>query len=154
MSDGAASPGPMTLAGAVGAGLGRVVRVFLRRGSGHAASSIAAGEAPRRSTAEAIGAGAGRTVRQGRGVTRGLFAGAGAFLSRLRYVLGVLFLEVVGLIYLVFGLGIAGLAFAEYRACRTGEHRPVRFEIAVALAALFFYFGVTSFWRSRRKARQ
>lgn len=145
----------MTLAGAVGAGLGRVVRVFMRRGSGQAAAgSGAAGEVPSRSTAAAIDAGAGRTVRQSRTVTRGLFAGASAFLSRLRHVLGVLFLEVVGLIYLVFGLGIAGLAFAEYRAFRTGEHRPVRFEMAAALAALFFYFGVTSFWRSRRKARQ
>ncbi len=151
MSDGAK---PISTAGALGAGLGRVLRVLFRPARGPAPQTAADGDAARRSTAAALGAGAGRTVRQSRNVFRGLRAGAGTFLGRLWHVLGVLFLEVMGLIFLVFGTAMAGLAWVEYRAFRAGEHGPARYQLAIGLAAMFLYFGISSFWRSHRKARR
>lgn len=60
----------------------------------------------------------------------------------------------MGLFFLLFAVVVSGLAWTEYRAYHAGGHGPARLEVAIGLAAMFFYFGVSSFWRSHRKARR
>lgn len=109
--------------------------------------------------AEAIGAGAGNAVRvlaggKSRRILGGVRAGGSTFFGNLRHVLGLLFLEVTGSIFLLFAFGIAGKAWSEYQAYHSGKQGPGRFEFTLLLALMFLYFGVSSFWRSRRKAKR
>ena len=153
MSDAPNASGPTTTAGAIGAGLGRIVRNFARPASSRVSSEEV------RSIAASAGQGAGRAVRtisgpKGRNVARGIFSGARVFWGNLRHVLGLLFLEITGAIFLFFGLGISAKAWSEYQAHRAGAQNTQRMELAIALAVMFLYFGISSFWRSRRKARR
>jgi hypothetical protein len=67
-------------------------------------------------------------------------------------VLGVLWLEVTGFVFLCLA-GIGGLAFtreyAKYQAGKIGSGRVI---LAVCFTVTFAWFGVSSFWRSRRKS--
>ena len=66
-------------------------------------------------------------------------------------VLGILWLEVTGFVFLSLS-AIGGLAFAreyaKYQAGKTGSGRVI---LAVAFTLTFAWFGVSSFWRARRK---
>lgn len=153
MSEAQNASGTTTTAGAIGAGLGRLVRGFSRSSAKVVTSENV------RSIAASAGQGAGRTIRtlnspQNRNVARGLFSGARVFWGNLRHVTGLLFLEVTGAIFLFFGLGISAKAWSEYQAHRAGAQNTQRMELAIALAVMFLYFGISSFWRSRRKARR
>ena len=67
-------------------------------------------------------------------------------------VLRQLWLEVTGSVFLFLAL-IGGLAasreYARYEAGKTGPGRVV---VAICFCATFAYFGLTSFWRVRRKS--
>ena len=66
-------------------------------------------------------------------------------------VLRQLWLEVTGFVFLVLA-GIGGLAGArEYAKFEAGKSGPGRLIVAVCFCLTFVYFGVTSFWRVRRK---
>jgi hypothetical protein len=71
--------------------------------------------------------------------------------SHLGRVLGQLWLEVTGFVFLALA-GIGFLAFMreynKYHAGRAGSGRVV---LAVCFTLLFGWFGVTSFWRVRKK---
>jgi hypothetical protein len=153
MSEAQNASGPTTTAGAIGAGLGRLVRGLSRP----AAKAVTSENV--RSIAASAGQGAGRAARtlnspQSRNVARGLFSGARVFWVNLQHVMGLLFLEVTGAIFLFIGLGISAKAWSEYQAHRAGAQNTQRMELAIALAVMFLYFGISSFWRSRRKARR
>jgi hypothetical protein len=153
MDDAPNVSGPTTAAGAIGAGLGRLIRTFARPSANGVSSENV------RSIAASAGQGAGRAVRtisgpKGRSVARGIFSGARVFWGNLRHVLGLLFLEITGAIFLFFGLGIAAKVWSEYQAYRAGAQSMQRMELAIVLAVMFLYFGISSFWRSRRKARR
>lgn len=66
-------------------------------------------------------------------------------------VLHQLWLEVTGFVFLAMA-GIGGIAlsreFAKYQAGKAG---PGRVAIAVCFCLIFGYFGLSSFWRVRRK---
>jgi len=66
-------------------------------------------------------------------------------------VLHQLWLEVTGFVFLAMA-GIGGIAlsreYVKYQAGRTG---PGRVAIAVCFCLTFGYFGLSSFWRVRRK---
>ncbi len=66
-------------------------------------------------------------------------------------VLHQLWLEVTGFVFLVMA-GIGGIAlgreYVKYQAGKVGAGRVV---IAVCFCLTFGYFGLTSFWRVRRK---
>jgi len=66
-------------------------------------------------------------------------------------VLAQLWLEVTGFVFLALA-GIGALAFsreyAKYRGGHTGYGRVL---LAVCFTALFGWFGLSSFWRIRRK---
>ena len=66
-------------------------------------------------------------------------------------VLGILWLEVTGFVFLCLA-AIGGLAFVrEYAKYQVGQTTSARLIIAVCFTLTFAWFGITSFWRARRK---
>jgi hypothetical protein len=66
-------------------------------------------------------------------------------------VLGILWLEVTGFVFLSLA-GIGGLAFVrEYSKFEAGKSSSGRVILAVCFTATFAWFGVSSFWRARRR---
>ncbi len=66
-------------------------------------------------------------------------------------VLHVLWLEVTGLLFLVLALVGGGAAVRQYHRYQTGASGAGKVVLAAAFALVFAYFGVSSFWRSRRR---
>ncbi len=65
-------------------------------------------------------------------------------------ILGVLWLEVTGFVFLSLA-GIGGLAFAhEYAKLQAGKAGAGRMILAVCFTLTFAWFGVSSFWRAHR----
>jgi len=93
---------------------------------------------------------AGRQVSRTR--TFGAIVKAGkTTLFHIGRVCHQLWLEVTGFVFLVLA-GIGGLALAReygrYQAGSVGSGRPL---LAACFTALFGWFGVSSFWRVRKK---
>jgi hypothetical protein len=66
-------------------------------------------------------------------------------------VLHILWLEVTGFVFVGLG-GIAGYAsYKEYAHYQAGDIGPGRVLLTAAVTAMFSWFGLNSFWRSRRK---
>ncbi len=106
----------------------------------------------------ALGAGAGRGYRILRGtpgrnkrLLRAVQSAVSGFAGPLRKVLHVLFLEVSGLIFLFISLGVISAFLREYRKYAMHETGVERVIVTAAVGAMFFYFGVSSFWRARRR---
>lgn len=63
----------------------------------------------------------------------------------------MLWLEVTGFVFLCFAI-IGGFAlFREYPALRAGNVSQGRFGITLLFSVMFAWFGLTSFWRARRR---
>jgi hypothetical protein len=93
---------------------------------------------------------AGQQMRRTR--TFGAVVQAGrTTLTHVARVLAQLWLEVTGFVFLALA-GIGALAFlreyAKYRGGHTGSGRVL---LALCFTALFGWFGLSSFWRIRRK---
>ena len=67
-------------------------------------------------------------------------------------VLHVLWLEVTGLMFLLLAMVGAAAAVREYHRHAAGSGSSGKMWLAGFFALLFGYFGVSSFWRSRRRA--
>lgn len=93
---------------------------------------------------------AGRQMRRTR--TFGAVIQAGrTTLAHFTRVLSQLWLEVTGFVFLALA-GIGALAFfREYAKYRGGHTSSGRVLLAVCFCALFGWFGLSSFWRIRRK---
>ena len=93
---------------------------------------------------------AGQQVRRSR-VYSAVSAAGRATWSQLGRVLGQLWLEVTGFVFLALA-GIGLLAFVreygKYHAGHAGSGRPI---LAACFMALFGWFGLSSFWRVRKK---
>jgi hypothetical protein len=105
-----------------------------------------------------LGAGAGtayRLLRGGPGRNRRLLstarAGVSGFAKPLTHVLRILFLEVSGFLFLFFSLAVATACWREYHKYQLHEVGAGPVVLAAFVGALFLYFGVSSFWRARRK---
>jgi hypothetical protein len=71
----------------------------------------------------------------------------------LGHVLGQLWLEVTGAVF-IFMAGIGGIASVrEWTKYHAGRATSARVAIAICFTLTFSWFGVTSFWRVRRKGR-
>ena len=92
---------------------------------------------------------AGRRSGENRWVRAFYRAGRITFNS-VRRVLHVLWLEVTGLLFCVMAVVGAGAAARQYRHYAARTQGPGKFLLAAGFALLFGYFGVSSFWRSRR----
>jgi hypothetical protein len=100
---------------------------------------------------------AGRVISQrARGSRRvaAVSKGARATASHFGRVLGQLWLEVTGFVFLTLG-GIGVIAFfREYAKYQAGHATSSRAVLAICFAALFGWFGISSFWRVRRRAQK
>jgi type VI protein secretion system component VasK len=70
------------------------------------------------------------------------------------HVLHLLWLEVTGVIFLIMALSFGGATMKEYGKFHAGHAGPGRMEAALLFTILFAWFGLTSFWRVRRKSQR
>jgi hypothetical protein len=68
-------------------------------------------------------------------------------------VLHQLWLEVTGLIFLIMALSFGGATVKEYGKYHAGQAGVGRVAIAICFTVTFAWFGVSSFWRVRKKGR-
>ncbi len=62
----------------------------------------------------------------------------------------VLWLEVTGFMFLSLAVVGAAAGFREYRHYARGQAGPGKMVVAAVFTVMFLYFGINSFWRSRR----
>ena len=68
-------------------------------------------------------------------------------------ILHQLWLEVTGFVFLVLA-GIGSLAlFREYTQYQGGKANPRRMVAAICFTVMFAWFGVNSFWKTRKKGK-
>jgi len=105
------------------------------------------------STARKVGIAARVAARQigsSRRLGALLQAGRGV-VAHLARVLGQLWLEVTGFIFLsLAGIGVVALV-REYRLYQAGQATSGRVILAVCFTAVFAWFGLSSFWRVRKR---
>lgn len=80
-----------------------------------------------------------------------VLSGVRATAASLGKVLHILWLEVTGFIFLCLGLIGLGAAVHEYHKYGMGLGNLNKIWAAGLFAVLFAYFGITSFWRARRR---
>ena len=86
--------------------------------------------------------------------TWGAFLRAGRITgTHVGRVLHQLWLEVTGFVFLVLA-AIGSLAlYREYAEYQAGKANPSRIVAAICFTVLFAWFGVTSFWKTRKKGK-
>jgi len=132
---------PIRLGRKLGIGV-RVASGLVRDRASQAAHSIQQ-EAP---------ANAKRGAERGRAVAKGARNFGKSVLGPFAHAGGVLWLEVTGLFFALFGLFFAQNAWKLRHAWYAGPEHS-RFLIYVAVTAVFFYFTFSSFYRAKRKER-
>jgi hypothetical protein len=106
------------------------------------------------STARKISIGARIAAKQASRyrLVRATIQASRATFASLGRVLHLLWLEITGFFFLAFAL-IGGIALIhEYPKYQAGKVGPGKLVAAACFLVLFAYFGVTSFWRVRRKS--
>ena len=93
---------------------------------------------------------AGRKSGQNRWVRACYTAGAVTFRS-IKSVLHVLWLEVTGLLFLFLAFVGGAAAVRQYHRYQASAAGSGKVLLAAAFALIFAYFGVSSFWRSRKR---
>jgi len=100
--------------------------------------------------ANAVGRIAAREARKSRVVQAG-YAAAETTLRSLGRILHLIFLQIVGLFFCLFAVGLVARIPRAYHDQLTQNQGPGRTYLLAILSAMFLWFGLTSFWRSRRK---
>lgn len=93
---------------------------------------------------------AGRQTGKSR-LVRACYNAGSATMRSVKRVMHVLWLEVTGLLFLLFALVGAGATIREYHKHLAGNAGSGKMLLAAFFAVLFTYFGVSSFWRSRKR---
>ena len=93
---------------------------------------------------------AGRKTGENRWV-RAFYSAGRVTASSVSRVMHVLWLEVAGLLFLVLAVVGAGAAVRQYHRYQAGTSGAGKVALAAAFALIFAYFGVSSFWRSRKR---
>ena len=76
--------------------------------------------------------------------------GVGGFFKPFRRVGSIVFLEVMGVFFLLFVL-IFSQAMWRMRTSMHSGPDHIRFLVSAVLAVMFLYLGLSSFWRARRR---
>ena len=76
--------------------------------------------------------------------------GVGGFFKPFRRVGGIVFLEVMGLMFLLFVLIFVQSAWRYHADYATGPNHD-RFLVSVVLGVVFLYLSLSSFWRARKR---
>ena len=92
----------------------------------------------------------GRRTGQNRW-SRATYQGGRAFLSSVGHVIRVLWHEVTGFFFFVFGAIVALAAVREYRKYTAGQTTVGKPVLAAFLALMFLYFAVSAFRHAGRK---
>ncbi len=92
-------------------------------------------------------AGRSRTLNA---VKSAVFATARSF----AHVVHLLWLEVTGVIFLVMALSFGGATVREYGKYHAGQVGPARVGVTIGFTLMFAWFGLSSFWRVRRKSQR
>jgi len=91
----------------------------------------------------------------GRNRTVSAFAKAARATARsFANVLHQLWLEIVGVIFLVMALSFTSASVKEYGKYRAGQVGAGRVAVTICFAVTFAWFGVSSFWRVRKKKQR
>lgn len=88
-----------------------------------------------------------RYSAQGAGSVR---KGIGGFFKPFRRVGGIVFLEVMGLMFLLFVLIFVQSAWRYHADYAAGPNHD-RFLVSVVLGVVFIYLSLSSFWRARKR---
>jgi hypothetical protein len=108
------------------------------------------------STARKLGV-AARVARQQAQRSRTVRAAGKAIATVVRSlgrVLHQLWLEVTGLVFLLMGLSFAAAAVKEYGKYHAGQAGYGRLAVAIYFTLTFAWFGISSFWRVRKKGNR
>lgn len=84
-------------------------------------------------------------------VLRATGAGLEATSKAVRRATYNLWLEVTGFFFVVFAVIVGGAGYREYQKHLAGKADLRQVYLAGALAVLFVWFGLTSFWKARRR---
>jgi hypothetical protein len=98
-----------------------------------------------------------RIVQQQAGRSRLFSALTGAAMTTVRSfgrAMHSLWLEVTGTVFLSMAVFGAAAAVREYMKYTAGQATPGRVVIAACFSATFAWFGLSSFWRVRRKSQR
>ena len=93
---------------------------------------------------------AGRKGGENRWV-RAFYRAGRVTVSTVGRVLHVLWLEVTGLLFLALAVVGGGAAIRQYHRYQAGASGAGKAALAAAFALVFAYFGVSSFWKSRKR---
>jgi hypothetical protein len=85
--------------------------------------------------------------------SRATYSAGRSFFGTVRYVVHVLFHQVTGFFFLLFGLVVGLACYREYSAYAAGKLGPWRAILAGVLALLFLYFAISNFARAGRKRK-
>jgi len=94
----------------------------------------------------------GRQAGQSRWSRAG-YKGVKTLLGSVGHVIRVLWHEVTGVFFFVFGSIVALAAVREYRRYAAGGYGPGRPILATVLAIMFLYFAMSAFRRANRKMK-
>ena len=97
-----------------------------------------------------LGQMAGRRASQSR-VGGALLSGARAAAATFGRVLHILWLEVTGFVFLAIAVIGGFAAEREYHKYIAGQVGETRLATAILFTLLFVWFGISSFWRAKRK---
>ena len=96
---------------------------------------------------------AGRKTGENRWA-RAFYRAGSATVGSVGHVAHSLWLEVTGFLFVVLALIGGGATVREYRYYTAGKATPGKIGVAAVFTLLFLYFGINSFWRSRRTNKQ
>jgi hypothetical protein len=96
---------------------------------------------------------AGRRTGENRWV-RALYRAGAATMGSVGHVLHALWLEVTGFLFLVLAVIGGAATVREYHRYVAGTTSVSKVALAAAFTLVFVYFGVNSFWRSRKKGNK
>ncbi len=68
-------------------------------------------------------------------------------------VLHQLWLEVTGVVFLIMALSLGAGSVREYGKYHAGQAGPGRMALAVCCTVIFAWFGVSSFWKVKKKGK-
>jgi hypothetical protein len=93
-----------------------------------------------------------RGTEQARSVARGTKKFGQSIWGPFAHAGGVLWLEITGLFFAIFGLFFAQNAYRLRHAWYSGSDHP-RFLLYTSVTLVFFYFAFSSFYRARRREK-
>jgi hypothetical protein len=96
---------------------------------------------------------AGRRAGENRWM-RAFYRAGSTTVNEVGHVAHSLWLEVTGFLFVVLALIGGGATVREYRYYAAGKVASGKPIVAAAFTLIFLYFGLNSFWRSRRTSRR